>query len=704
MSHPKQELSKLEAKARKSLSQNFLQSPHWAEKLVDAVAAGRADEYWEIGPGLGALTDRLIKKGISPLRLFEYDRKFCEGLRNRYPDINLVEGDFLEADLKPLVEGKRIAVLSNLPYHLSSPILFRLMEFRGSFDRLVITFQREFAERLLAQPDTSEYGGMTILIQLHMEVKSLGVIPPKAFYPAPKVDSMALEFRPKPELDVPYEKLRNIVRTGFLHRRKKLLSNLSVLYPKPQLESAFKELGINEMARPEVLTPNHFKELTKKLTLALLIALAPASFATQDRNFGLGAESSGRVSAVTAESENPYAAIFNPALLSTKEKPQFAFSTFQVQTSFGELGTVIVDSPRYRTREAKLTRQSYQPPAQNEWLWSAGFSYPFLLPKALTERRAGLGVVLSGPFSKLRTLKATTPYEFTTVRYGTSDAQFKATASVSVELLKWLHLGAGASFFISGAGSSDAQLTTENPTGRLGLEVGFNSSLITGLYARFDGNSLHHRLAFVFRDSIHPVYEQNFEGQVQVREGVNTFALPVLLRTTLYYEPQSFELEWQTEKDGLKLSAGIAYQRWSGYEPAFLKVEAPNAQREVRATEIPVLSFRDTWSPRISVQIPLIAEKLTASAGYQYRPTPNSDLSGATNLLDSDAHALGLAVSYQWAGNEWWPTPTQLSLYAQYHRMTMREVVKSNADFIGGPGYNFSGNSYVYGLTLGLIL
>ena len=266
MSHPKHELGRLDAAARKSLSQNFLQSPHWADKLVDSVlAAPKPDEYWEIGPGLGALTERLLKKATAPVILYEYDRKFCELFREKHPEITLHEGDFLKTDLESHLGTKKVSLLSNLPYHLSSPILFQLMEYRHSFHRWVMTFQREFGERLLAKPDTSEYGAMSILIQLHMKVEKLGIIPPTAFYPAPKVDSIALAFSPKPSVDVKYDLIAKVVKTAFMHRRKKLISNLAVAFPKDRLAENFQALGLNPLVRPEVLSPETYLDLTSRL-------------------------------------------------------------------------------------------------------------------------------------------------------------------------------------------------------------------------------------------------------------------------------------------------------------------------------------------------------------------------------------------------------------------------------------------------------
>ncbi len=266
MSHPKSHLKSLNANARKSLSQNFLSSPHWAEKLVmEVTKAEEVDAYWEVGPGLGALTERLVSKVKAPVTVFEFDRKLSADLRERFPKVTVVEGDFLKADLGPLFPTGKVNLLSNTPYHLSSPLLFKLLDFRNHWNRIVLTFQKEFADRLIALPHTTAYGGPSVIFQTAFSMASLGIIPPGAFYPPPSVFSQAVLLKPLDIESAYLDSLRKVVRAAFSHRRKKLTSNLNEVFPKALVESAVTELKISPNARAEELTKETYQDLTKRL-------------------------------------------------------------------------------------------------------------------------------------------------------------------------------------------------------------------------------------------------------------------------------------------------------------------------------------------------------------------------------------------------------------------------------------------------------
>lgn len=267
MPHPRKHLDLLGTQPRKSFSQNFLQSPHWIETLTASVLEGpETEEVWEIGPGLGALTEKLIEKHRGQLVVFEFDRKFAQRLRELYPTIQVVEGDFLKVDLKALLpEGKRVRLLSNLPYHISSPVLFKLLEYRQHFVHWVLTFQKEFAERLLAQPKSKAYGGLSVVVQEFLQMESLGVIPPGAFYPAPAVSSQAVRFFPSDRARVSESNLTSVVHSAFQHRRKKMSSNLSLDFEKPKVQAAMVQLSLLPTARAEELSVEHFVHLTQLL-------------------------------------------------------------------------------------------------------------------------------------------------------------------------------------------------------------------------------------------------------------------------------------------------------------------------------------------------------------------------------------------------------------------------------------------------------
>jgi len=265
MNHPKTILFSIGARARKSLSQSFLKSPFWSERLVAALSDCEAEEYWEIGPGLGALTSLLGLKTTKPIKLFEYDRKITEFLRRKFPRFEIIEGDFLEWDFPGTYPKKgNIAVISNLPYHLSSPIFFKLLSHRHWFKRLVLTFQKEFGDRLLGTPRTKSYGALSVLAQLHFKIDTLGILPPGAFYPQPEVSSQALILTPLPS--TPLFGVEKVVKAAFSHRRKKALSNLKEYFPDAPMAEVFDRLSLSSVSRAEELTKEKFVELAKAIS------------------------------------------------------------------------------------------------------------------------------------------------------------------------------------------------------------------------------------------------------------------------------------------------------------------------------------------------------------------------------------------------------------------------------------------------------
>lgn len=261
MRHPKSILIERGLRAHKGFSQNFLTSPHWIEKLTDPVLDIEGNsEIWEIGPGLGALTGRLLEKSKVPLRVFEFDRGLVEYLKETYPELNIYSGDFLKIDWNEFTASP-IAIISNLPYKISSPVLFKAIEHKDRISKMVVTFQREFADRLTAQPSTHEYGGLSVLMQWHFELKPIGVIPPGAFFPKPDIDSRAIEFLPIVRPKALAESMAVVVKQAFQQRRKKLANNLKALIDGAQLGSFLATEQLPEDVRPEKLTVDQFAQL-----------------------------------------------------------------------------------------------------------------------------------------------------------------------------------------------------------------------------------------------------------------------------------------------------------------------------------------------------------------------------------------------------------------------------------------------------------
>ncbi|MBI4402914.1 MAG: hypothetical protein HY537_02060 [Deltaproteobacteria bacterium] len=429
-----------------------------------------------------------------------------------------------------------------------------------------------------------------------------------------------------------------------------------------------------------------------KLLLSLVFFSAIA-LGTLEQNYGLGGFSSGRAASVTAEIENPYASLYNPALLSAQSNPLLSFSTLVTATSFGAIRGVIIDSPEYRTTDGVARIGDFQLPATHSVLWSFGMTYPFQLPKSLN-RRAGIGVVLSGPFDKLRSFQASTPYDFFALRYGTSDNQFKGVMAGSVEL--WpdhLYLGAGVSVFISTAGSADAMINSSNPTGRLLVDVGLNTAVVSGLLGRIGDSTA----SLVYRQAINPSFEQKMSGQAEAFRQP-TVTVPFIARSSFYYEPHTFDLEVQHDFQWLKASLGFSYQLWSQYQPSFLVLETKTADGQAQSTRLPAVSMRNTVNPRASVVVPIFADRLSAAGGYQYRFSPVEDLSGPANILDCDTHILGAVIEHRLFEESTFSL--SWALYGQYHLFVERKVAKANPQYIGAPGFQLGGSAFTYGLTV----
>ena len=184
-------------------------------------------------------------------------------MKENFPQVQVEEGDFLEKDILQLAEGKKIALVSNLPYHISSAIFFKLLEHRSLFEVLVLTFQKEFGDRLVAKPGNKVYGATSVLAQYCFDIKSLGNLPKGAFYPAPGVISQALTFVAKSgPLPVEYETFAKLVKASFMQRRKKLVNNLKKLADKPW-DQLLTQIGLEKDVRAETLSVDSFVELAK---------------------------------------------------------------------------------------------------------------------------------------------------------------------------------------------------------------------------------------------------------------------------------------------------------------------------------------------------------------------------------------------------------------------------------------------------------
>jgi len=259
---------------KKRYGQHFLQ-PEWADKLVVAIDPQPDDRFLEIGPGPGALTVRLAPR-VSHLTAIEVDPGMVELLRPRLPgNVTLIEDDFLEVDLDRVTSGRTVRVAGSLPYNVSSPILFRLLAAHKAAGRLTdatLMLQREVAERIEAHPGTRDYGVLSILVQLHADVRRVLALPPGAFRPAPKVHSSVLRlfFRP-PAVRLSDERLfEAMVRSMFTQRRKTLANALRpfAAIRGADAASALRSATIDPSRRPETLQLDELARLAEILASA----------------------------------------------------------------------------------------------------------------------------------------------------------------------------------------------------------------------------------------------------------------------------------------------------------------------------------------------------------------------------------------------------------------------------------------------------
>ncbi len=268
-------------RAKKALGQNFLVDGNVIDNIIKAAQVGAEENVLEVGPGRGALTALLAEKAAQVVAV-EWDRDLVpilkEGVGSK-ANVEIVHGDILRVDLPGLlrpVRQSRWKVVANLPYNISSQVLFKFIENRPLFSELILMLQKEVGERLLAPPGTKEYGVLTVLCRLVFDIEKVFLVKPSSFRPIPKVDSIVLRFRvlPANRLDVSDEKLfRMIVKASFSQRRKTLwncLKSIDLLSESIMLEQVFEKSGIDKARRGETLSLQEFADLTRAVAEVLV--------------------------------------------------------------------------------------------------------------------------------------------------------------------------------------------------------------------------------------------------------------------------------------------------------------------------------------------------------------------------------------------------------------------------------------------------
>lgn len=267
--HPRDLLKRLNLQPKHSWGQNFLSDERVLEQIAEEAMLRPGEHCVELGPGLGHLTRFLLATGAR-VTAVERDRDMVRALQlQKLEGLTLVEGNAAETDFAKVGGADQVVVVGNLPYHLSSPILFQVLDQAEHVKRVVFTLQKEVVERVAAEPGTRESGILTVMLALRFRVESAFDVPAELFHPPPKVDSAVLKLTrfEKPRAEVKDEvRFRKVVKAGFAQRRKTLANSLKTEKTlttdwAPVLEKA----GVDGQRRAETLSVEEFAAIERAL-------------------------------------------------------------------------------------------------------------------------------------------------------------------------------------------------------------------------------------------------------------------------------------------------------------------------------------------------------------------------------------------------------------------------------------------------------
>lgn len=262
---------------KKKYGQNFLKDKRIIDSIVLKSGADKDTLVLEIGPGAGALTSELVKKAghVIAFEIDESLKDILDSKLNEYNNVEVLYGDFLETNVNEIIRkydySKKIMV-SNLPYYITTPILFKLLEYRDKISSIVIMVQREVAQRLLAEPKSKEYGVLTVNTGYVSDMSLVTIVPNTSFVPAPNVTSAVVK------MDINLDKLKNIkdeemfkklVKASFSARRKKVINSIMnsnlFNFSKEQLTEYIKRIGFSECVRAEEISVDKYIELANMI-------------------------------------------------------------------------------------------------------------------------------------------------------------------------------------------------------------------------------------------------------------------------------------------------------------------------------------------------------------------------------------------------------------------------------------------------------
>jgi len=259
----------MEYRTKKRFGQHFLNDQSVIDQILRAADIKPTDRCVEIGPGLGVLTEHLLD-AASQVEVFEIDRDLIARLQQRQdPRLIVHAGDILKANLPTLLTLPPYTLVANLPYNISSQVVFLLIENRQLFSHMVLMFQKEVGDRLCAAPGTKDYGILSVLCQLWFDVEPVVQVGPESFSPPPRVDSLVLQFSPLPAPRVDpteFGFFTKVVKAAFTQRRKQLRNSMMAgNFARDQVDAGLAAAGIHPSRRGETLDLEDFSRLTSAL-------------------------------------------------------------------------------------------------------------------------------------------------------------------------------------------------------------------------------------------------------------------------------------------------------------------------------------------------------------------------------------------------------------------------------------------------------
>lgn len=262
--------------AKKNFGQNFLIDDNVLQNIVESANVTEEDIVLEIGPGLGNLTHYILEKNAKVIA-FEIDNDMIDILNERFNNNNkldIVNKDILKVDLEEYVKGKKIKIIANLPYYITTPIIFKLLEYRKNIQSITIMIQKEVAERITATPRCKDYGVLTINTNYLANVQKLFDVPNTSFIPAPNVTSSVIQIIPdeqkENELAIKNEELfKDLVKKSFSSRRKKLSNSLNNTgingMTKQDIDNMIIQAGLNKNCRAEEVSIEDYVKMSNMI-------------------------------------------------------------------------------------------------------------------------------------------------------------------------------------------------------------------------------------------------------------------------------------------------------------------------------------------------------------------------------------------------------------------------------------------------------